>query len=104
MGCHFPPFSRSLDGRLVFGQGIAVQSSGESRHAAAVDARLNVAVPHALEINHGRGDIAVSHSLLQGPDVDAVLQMTGRIGMPEFMQKSSAAERAFGAAVDAGAS
>jgi hypothetical protein len=35
---------------------------------------LNIAVPHALEINHRRSDIVVSHPLLQSADINAVLQ------------------------------
>jgi hypothetical protein len=47
----------------------------ESRQAALVQPRLDVAIAHAFQINHGRGDIAVTHPLLQGADIDAVLQM-----------------------------
>jgi hypothetical protein len=38
-----------------------------------VQPHLNIAVPHALEINHRRSDVVMSHPLLQCADVDAVL-------------------------------
>ncbi len=41
------------------------QSLGKSREAAFVQTGLNVAIPDSLEINHGRGDVAVTHPLLQ---------------------------------------
>jgi hypothetical protein len=36
----------------------------ERRQASPVDARLYIAVPDTLEIDHRRGDVAVSHPLL----------------------------------------
>jgi hypothetical protein len=65
--------------------------SSESSEAALVQARLDVAVPYALQIYHGRSDVAMSHPLLQGSDIDAVLQMARGIGVAEFMQEPAAA-------------
>ena len=72
----------------------------ECRQASLVDPGLNVAIADALEINHGRGDVAVSHPLLKRADVDAVLQVPRGVGVAEFVQEPPAAEGSFGAAVD----
>jgi hypothetical protein len=42
----------------------------------------------------------VAHPLLERGDVDAVLQVPGRVGMAEFVKKPAAAKRAFGATID----
>jgi len=72
----------------------------ESGEAALVDPDLDVAVPHTLEIDHGRGDIAMTHPLLQRANIDAVLQVARGVGVAELMQEPSSAERYFHAAVD----
>lgn len=41
------------------------RSACESREVPHVDADLNIAIPYGLEINHGRGDVAVTYSLLE---------------------------------------
>jgi hypothetical protein len=64
-------------------------------------AGLDVTVP-VPQIDHGRGDIAVTHPCLEGADVDAVRQMSDGVGVPELVQKPSRAERATAAAVDPG--
>jgi len=76
----------------------ALRESGET---ARLDPGLNIAIPHALEIDHGRCDIAVAHPLLQGSDIDAVLQMAGGVGVAELVRKPSPAVRPLPAAVDA---
>jgi hypothetical protein len=65
-----------------------------------VQPHLDVTVSDALEIDHGRCDITVAHPLLERGDVDAVLQVPGRVGMAEFVKKPAAAKRAFGATID----
>lgn len=57
----------------------------ESRETALVQPDLNVAVPDALQVDHGRGDVAVPHPLLKRADVDAILQVPCRVGMAEFV-------------------
>ncbi len=49
----------------------SLRKSGET---AFVQSYLNVAIPHALQIDHRRRDVAVSHPLLEYADIDAVLQ------------------------------
>ena len=75
----------------------ALRESGE---AALVDADLDVAVPHTFEINHSRGDVAMTHPLLQRADVDAVLQVARGVSVAELVKEPSSAERYFHAAVD----
>ena len=53
---------------------------GESRKTAPIEPRLDVAVAHALEIDHRRGDVAVAHPLLQRADIYTVLEVAGRVG------------------------
>ena len=72
----------------------------ECREAPLVDSGLNVAVPNALEVDHRRGDVAVSHPLLQGPDVDAVLEVPRGIRVAEFVQEPTATVGSFGTAID----
>ena len=52
-----------------------------------------------FQVNHGRGYIAVAHPLLEGSDIDAVLEVPGRVSVAEFMQKPPRAERPGGTAV-----
>src|SRR5207249_3728148 len=82
--------------------GQAVEGKGlrESRKAALVDPDLNIAVPHALQIDHRRCDVPVAHPLLQRPDVDSVLQVARGVSVAEFVKEPSAAERPLPAAVD----
>src|ERR1035441_10645618 len=42
---------------------------GKGGEAALVQADLDVAVPDALQVNHGRDDVPVAHPLLDGADV-----------------------------------
>jgi len=42
---------------------------------------LDVAVSHTFEINHRRCDVAVTHPLLKGSNVDSILEMTRCVGM-----------------------
>jgi hypothetical protein len=64
---------------------------GESREAASVQPSLDVAVPDALQINHGRGNIPVPHPHLQGADVYAVLQVARGVCMAALVQEIPAA-------------
>src|ERR1019366_7643532 len=73
---------------------------GKGREAALVQPDLDVAVPDALQVDHRRGDVAVAHPLLQGADVDAVLQMSRGIGVAEFVQEPTPAKWAVGATID----
>src|ERR1700722_17481248 len=41
----------------------------------------------------------MSHPLLQGPNIDAVLEMPRRVGMAEFMEKLSLAIRTSGTSI-----
>ena len=71
----------------------------ESREAALVDPRLHIAVPNPFEINHRRGDIAMSHPLLQGADVDTVLEVARGVSVTEFVKEPAATVRSFGTAI-----
>src|ERR1019366_1644523 len=73
---------------------------GKGRETALVQAHLDVAVPDALQVDHRRGDVAVAHPLLEGADVDPVLQVSCGIGVPELVQEPSAAKWAVGATID----
>src|SRR6266704_2092816 len=68
--------------------------------AALVDSRLYVAISNALQINHGRGYIAMPHPLLQRADVDSVLKVARVICVAKFVQEPAATICSFGAAVD----
>ena len=72
----------------------------ESREAALIDPRLHIAVPDALEIDHRRGDVAMSHPLLQGADVDSVLEVPRGVGVAEFVEKPTATVGSSSAAID----
>ena len=76
------------------------QALRESGETALVQPGLNIAVPDTLQVDHGRSDIAVPHPLLKRADVDSILQVPGRVGMAEFVQKPTAAKGAICAAVD----
>ena len=56
----------------------------------------------ALEVDHSRCDVAVSHPLLQGPDVDAVLEVSRSVRVAEFVQEPTATVGSFGTAIDRG--
>src|ERR1022692_4399071 len=71
----------------------------ECRQAPLVDPGLYVAVAYAFEINHRRGDVAVSHPLLQGPDVDAVLEVPRGIRVAEFVEEPTATVGSFRTAI-----
>src|SRR5271166_4445533 len=68
--------------------------------AALIDPGLNIFVSHTLQVNHCRCDVPVSHPLLQRANVDSVLQVTGRVGVAELMQKPAGTVGAFIAAID----
>src|SRR5271166_4522461 len=70
------------------------------REAALIDPGLNVFVPYTLQVNHCRCDVPVSHPLLQRTNIDAVLQVPGRVGVAKLMQKPARAIGTFGAAID----
>ena len=72
----------------------------ESRKAALVDPGLYVAVADAFEIDHRRCDIAVPHPLLQGADINPVLEMSRGIRVAEFVKEPAATVRSFGTAID----
>ena len=72
----------------------------ECCEAPLVDSGLNVAVPNALEVDHRRCDVAVPHPLLQGPDVDAVLEVSRSVRVAEFVKEPTATVRSFGTAID----
>jgi len=76
------------------------QALRESGEAALVDPDLGVAVPDALEIDHRRCDIAMTHPLLQRADIDAVLQVARGVGVSKLVKEPSSAERSLRAAVD----
>ena len=65
----------------------------EGGEAALVDPGLHVAVADAFEIDHRRGDVAVSHPLLQGSDVDAVLEVPRGVRVAEFVKEPAATVR-----------
>src|SRR5260370_894484 len=75
-------------------QSLEINLLRKSRETAFVESRLDVAVAHGFQIDHGRCDIAVSHPLLQRADIDAVLQVARGVGMAEFVQEPPAAVRA----------
>lgn len=77
-------------------------ASGKGGEAALVQPDLDVAVANALQVNHRRGDVPVAHPLLEGADVDAVLQVPCGVGVPELVKEPTAAIRAGGAVVDFG--
>jgi hypothetical protein len=64
----------------------------ECRQASLVDPRLNVPVSNPLQIDHGGCYIAMSHPLLQRPNVNPVLQVARRVCVAELVEKPSAAE------------
>jgi hypothetical protein len=72
----------------------------ECCQAPFVDPGLYVAVTDSFEVNHRRGDVAVSHPLLQGPDVDAVLEVPRGIRVAEFVEEPTSTVRSFGTAID----
>jgi hypothetical protein len=61
----------------------------QAKQASPVDARLNVAVADAFEVDHRRCDIAVPHPLLGGADIDVVLQVPGGIRCRLFVMRNS---------------
>src|ERR1019366_4789733 len=73
---------------------------GKGGEAALVQADLDVAVPDPLQVNHRRGDVPVAHPMLQGADVDAVLQVSRGVGVQEFVQDPPPAKWAVGATID----
>ena len=68
--------------------------------ATLVDPRLNIPVSDALEVDHRRRNIAVAHPLLQGANVDSVLQISCGICMTELVEKPPATVLAFSTAID----
>ena len=72
----------------------------EGGEAALVQADLDVAVPDPLQVDHRRGDVPMSHPLLEGADVDAVLQVSRGVRVPELVQEPTAAKWAVGATID----
>src|ERR1019366_1079299 len=76
------------------------QRSGKGGEAALVEADLDVAVPDALQVDHRRGDVPVAHPLLQGANVDPVLQVSCGVGVPELVEEPTAAKWAVGATID----
>src|SRR5260370_31689520 len=50
-------------------QSLEINLLRKSRETAFVESRLDVAVAHGFQIDHGRCDIAVSHPLLQRADL-----------------------------------
>src|ERR1700730_17677448 len=87
--------------KMARDQGVGERFYAKSREAALVDPDLNIAIPHTLEIDHRRCDVAVAHPLLQRADIDAVLQVAGGGGVAELVKELSSAERPLPAAVDA---
>jgi hypothetical protein len=61
---------------------------------------LYVAVADTFEINHGRCDITVSHPLLQGANVNAILEVPRGIRVAEFVEEPTATVGSFGTAID----
>lgn len=74
--------------------------SCEGSQATLIDPGLNVFVSDALQVDHCRGDVPVPHPLLERADIDSVLEIPCRIGVPEFVQKPSRTVGAFGTTVD----
>lgn len=72
----------------------------ESGQTTLVQTHLDVTVPDPLQIDHGRGDIAVSHPLLKRSDVDAVLQVPCGVGVAELVEEPASAKGAIGTAID----
>ena len=86
---------------LIIGLRLAKKTFlSECSQAALVDPGLYVAVADAFEINHRRCDVAVSHPLLQGSDVDPVLEVPRGICVAEFVKEPAATVRSFSAAID----
>jgi hypothetical protein len=71
----------------------------ECRKAALVDSRLDIAISNTFEIHHRRGDIAVSHPLLQCADVDSVLEMPSGIRVAKLVEEPPPAIRPIGTAM-----
>ena len=65
-----------------------------------VNSCLNVSVSDALQVDHRGRDIAMSHPLLQGTNVDSVLQVPRRVCVAKLMKKPSAAEGPLSTAID----
>ncbi len=59
------------------------RSACESREVPRVDAELNIAIPYSLEINYGRGDVAVTYPLLERAET----RTRNHVGMsPNFIK------------------
>src|ERR1035441_9508233 len=74
--------------------------SCKCREAPLVDPGLYIAIAEAFQINHRGRDVAVPHPLLQGADVDAVLEVARGIGVAEFVKEPAATVCSFSAAID----
>ena len=79
---------------------LARHDSCKRRQTPLVNPRLNVAVSDAFQVDHRRRDVPMPHPLLECADIDAVLEIPGREGVPEFMEKPAGAVGPFGTAVD----
>src|ERR1035438_482096 len=79
---------------------VSAKCLSKRREAALIDPGLNVFVPYALQVNHCRCDVPVSHPLLQGADVDSVLQVPGSVRVAKLVQKPAGAVGAFIATID----
>jgi hypothetical protein len=72
----------------------------ECCEAPFVDPGLYVAVTDSFEVNHRRCDVTMSHPLLQGADVDPVLEMARGIRVAEFVEEPTTTEGSLSTAID----